>query len=284
MARLKGHARQQQQGKRKKQRSDGSLWADVDELTILQANVKMSEERLSGLMDDVRESSELPGIICLQDPPPRLPWMTFPHYKLYFECSRGLNETDDPWMPDQDPDFVPVPLFGVFFLVHESIPAHCWNVEYHGSLVATLHLTVPTGEVHIHNVYNRNRELDIAEFVTRTSRSGWDITVGDFNLHHESWGGRLYKRQLNCANANTLYELMQRDCMELVTPPGTITYTRGESIDNTASCIDLAFISNELRPRFGTCGLRTLPSWRPSDHRAMQMTLDMKLYRDDTRS
>ncbi|KAJ3539807.1 hypothetical protein NM208_g5342 [Fusarium decemcellulare] len=96
--------------------------------------------------------------------------------------------------------------------------------------------------------------------------------------------GEMAYVRLNCTKANTLYELMKSQGMKLVTPPGTITYTRGEVIDNTASCIDLVFISDELRPRFQTCGLRTIPSWKLSDHRAIQMTLDVKLYRDDSKT
>jgi hypothetical protein len=283
MARLKGRERTSQQTRLKDHKVQ-AMWDS--NLAILQVNVKDTPERLRPIFEHALNTrGRVPDIIAVQDPPLKVPWLNCHPYNVDFRSERPLLEGDN---PDEQKDATKhVPLAKVCFYVHQSIPKERWSVVYHekdnNNLAATLHLSTPVGQVAIHNIYNRKKKANIDQFIEDTTISRRDIIVGDFNLHHPQWSGRLLKPWSNCSKANRLHEGMLGAEMRCVTKPGTITYTRRESVHDEVSCIDLTFISEAMAPRFLSCAVQKIASWKRSDHRPIQTLLNIGVFRDETK-
>lgn len=83
----------------------------------------------------------------------------------------------------------------VCLYINHRIGLSTWNTtSRHGDII-TLHLRTETqGIIHLHNLYNPNpREGSLAEEVEEIFRQDphdQHIILGDFNLHHPSWGGQ----------------------------------------------------------------------------------------------
>ena len=70
------------------------------------------------------------------------------------------------------------------------------------------------------------------------------VLVGDFNVHHPVWGG--YNVRPHKA-ADKLLQLAESWRLQLITPPGTPTWTRRGCMDST---IDLAWATDDLRAAY----------------------------------
>lgn len=242
-----------------------------------------------------------------------------------------LPDTDDNELPEE-----PSPVRSrVMFCVDKSIRYNSWKVIYDDDenqyLAATLFIETTMGEVAIHIVHNPNTKdqtFEVEPLMRRLHEPGLHIVVGDFNLHHESWAGPLFKRHLFTHKARELKTSMSAAGLELVTKPGTITYTRsgqktlehdrngepassgnaaassdpathaeeliastssveGDSgstwVDRTASCIDLTFISKQLRPRVRSWGVDQISDLDESDHRCIRTVIDLEVFVDETK-
>jgi hypothetical protein len=135
--------------------------------------------------------------------------------------SRTLVESDNPDDPNRRYERLPishnpatvqpppsaslqVKMGRFFYLIHDSIPRPSWAIEWHDDvnidMDATLHLMTDIGEIRIHAIYNPNQPgqtLDAPAMLAKTMASGFDIVMGDFNLHHPSWSGPLYRGDPN---------------------------------------------------------------------------------------
>jgi len=200
----------------------------------------------------------------------------------------------------------------VFFLVHKSIARESWNVEWHegknAGMVATLHLALGDngGDLAIHSVYNPNQPdmamtvKHLEELLETTTRSGRDIVMGDFNPHHPSWSGSLYRGDPERASdpGKVLSEGMHVRDMNLVTFPGTETFFATNKDSTVRSCIDLTFVSSSLKSFVKSCSVLP-PSpevtndknpcprnpynpWPNTDHHPVLTILDLQVERDDT--
>jgi len=79
----------------------------------------------------------------------------------------------------------------VSFYVHHTILEEDWSVQYHNDHFATLSLVTPSGIIRFHNVYNRNKSLDKdwqSNVEKMVAMGGSNVLLGDFNLHHLTWG------------------------------------------------------------------------------------------------
>lgn len=140
----------------------------------------------------------------------------------------------------------------VAFNVLNTIDIIHWGVKTYDTnsdLVATLQLDTPSGSVAFHNVYNRNNELDVDQLFEETCMgTGTHVLLGDFNLHHRSWGGD----QMTCAvepKGEQLYYAVTGARMKLLSERGAITYSRGTQLDQNCSTIDLVFGSSAIVSR-----------------------------------
>ncbi|KAI0991245.1 hypothetical protein K3495_g16942, partial [Podosphaera aphanis] len=79
------------------------------------------------------------------------------------------------------------------------------------------------------------------------SKEGHHILVGDFNLHHPSWGGQTVLSHHKLAE--DLIELLGSREMELALPEGTITWSNRGS----KSTLDLVFLSKKLEDSVKSC-------------------------------
>jgi hypothetical protein len=305
------------QARRKKRRAERERCVPrLDSLIIDQANFATSWRRTQVFMayEQQGRNGGSADIICGCDPSPRTIWRNPPGYRLDMNPARPLLQTDNPddpsrrkgnvnkdknssQVPEQEQP-APVEFSRVFFFIHRSIPREYWHVVYHDGpnqdMAATLYLQTQDGEVAIHSVYNVNqpakdgqlkRHIDVELLVERTTATGRDIVVGDFNLHRLTWGGPLFKWSNHTPAAKVLeHEMMTKAKMVLLTKQGTITCTRGKSNDHsTASCIDLTFISRALHPNVKHWGVFRDNPWELSDHHPIRTVLDMTSYRDESK-
>ena len=81
-----------------------------------------------------------------------------------------------------------------------------------------------------------------------TNLEGEHIALGDFNLHHPSWGGEGVRLE---EEAEDLLTRMSGIGMEQLVEPGTVTWREGER----KSTIDLIFIIPLLNNTVIRCGI-----------------------------
>jgi hypothetical protein len=167
----------------------------------------------------------------------------------------------------------------VAFLVRNSILLSHWDVTFHtdefNGLAATLRLETPSGSIRIHNVYNRNKELDMTELFSYCPISHSDILLGDFNLHHPAWGGD--NLPVVERSAKELHKLSVSCGTTCQTPRGAVTYSRSESEDKHSSTIDLTFTGVNITTRVNSCQVIDIEGFG-SDHRLVVTELKIALY------
>lgn len=257
-----------------------------DQLVVVQANVKQCLNRLKGLVAHLSSSSRPCDVIAIQDPPKSVAWFRPKDYTLWHCSDTELREEHDPRLPENapnGPNASKTPDFGkVCFLVHKTIPLSHWSAVSHPSLspehrlAATLTLLTSCGHIAIHNVYNLNQTINIEQLVDTTTATASDLIVGDFNLHHEHWGGDRVRGEQLLSDAKALYEgLVVGADMRCLTEKGAITYSRSISSEKYCSTIDLTFLSERLFPRLCHNFILDIPGFK-SDHRPIETSLNMR--------
>ncbi|KAG6979043.1 RNA-directed DNA polymerase from mobile element jockey [Fusarium oxysporum f. sp. conglutinans] len=130
-------------------------------------------------------------------------------------------------------------------------------------------------QIVIHNVYNpiktateRGSTLPLLELAIERSSHHEQIIVGDFNLHHELWGGdRVQRADPDAAELTTIVEDY---CLTSNLAPGTITYEeRGGR-----TTIDLCLTTAGLMDRLIQCEIETDMD-HDSDHLPITTSLDL---------
>jgi hypothetical protein len=280
--------------------------------SIGQLNVKDSMSRVHDLKRFLKKAagSKL-DIIALQDIPKGFAWASFDGYHTEYCSSRALTQDDKPksgkpksGKPKSGKPKSGKPKSGteqpgteqpgtgkpegstrewqidrVAFLVRNSILLSHWDVTFHtdefNGLAATLRLETPSGSIRIHNVYNRNKELDMTELFSYCPISHSDILLGDFNLHHPAWGGD--NLPVVERSAKELHKLSVSCGTTCQTPRGAVTYSRSESEDKHSSTIDLTFTGVNITTRVNSCQVIDIEGFG-SDHRLVVTELKIALY------
>ena len=130
----------------------------------------------------------------------------------------------------------------VCFFINKKIEQSSWTYTVHSPDVITLHFKLPDRHIHIHNIYNPVNAEEISASIPVLEQSlvadphEEHIALGDFNLHHESWGGP-EASTAHIEKSEELLLLMQRREMEQMVPVGTATYKESTG----KSTIDLVF-------------------------------------------
>lgn len=219
-------------------------------------------------------------IICLQDPPLEVAYDSPGAYKPWHHTSRELTEHDNPRMTTYTKVIPskPVEVKGVAFYIYESIPVTDWRVEIYddqnADLLATLHLNTSAGIIHIHNVYNRQKLIDMEQLASSCRLGSADILLGDFNLHHHTWSGP-GMRYAEDVKARQLYHITESHEMELLSKPGTITFSRSIQSNQRCSTIDLVFGGRHIVSRASQWNVVDVFGFE-SDHRVTQTVLDLQ--------
>ncbi|OHE90236.1 zinc knuckle [Colletotrichum orchidophilum] len=177
----------------------------------------------------------------------------------------------------------------VCFFVNKKLDHSKWQFKEHSKDLCTLTLGLRAAqntEIAIHNIYNpqnqengRTRSLQQLRTALEANQHMEQIVVGDFNLHHELWGGSNIRTP--DAEAKELIELM--DDLDLINqlPVGTITYMQG----NGCSTIDLCLFTVGLVSRLIKCGIDDNAN-HDSDHLPIATSLDLtvaQLQQEETR-
>ena len=114
--------------------------------------------------------------------------------------------------------------------VNNRIDTNQWDAIEHSPDLVTLRLRTSSGTIHIHSVYSQppgsytspaSKTLEKLEKALESE--GHYIVVGDFNIHHRSWGGN--RCQVEHSAAERLLEVTIRFEMQQALPPGTIIWT-----------------------------------------------------------
>ncbi|KAF4441804.1 hypothetical protein F53441_11931 [Fusarium austroafricanum] len=320
--RLNERERKKQEEEEDEERNREEGFRKRESLIIDQANFLGSLHRTTRLLncEQERTNGRMADIICGCDPSPTSAWRRNKNYWVEMNPTRALVASDNPNDPNRPKrndkrnkkaakqQKKAVEFSSVFFFIHKSIPRSKWNVVYHddanAGMAATLYLMTSIGEIAIHNVYNVNqpattdqppRRIDVDILVDRTTASGRDIVVGDFNLHDPAWSGHFYKEGSGTGDARKLqHGMMTKAQMKLLTVPGSPTWshsivgddptaTEPPDQESRVSCIDLTFISPDLVPRFKSWGIFRYNPWEKSDHRPIRTVIDINPARDDTK-
>jgi exonuclease III len=144
------------------------------------------------------------------------------------------------------------------FFVSKRIPTAQWTVTHHSPDLSTLIISC-SGQgmeeiIHIHNVYNPPADTDettipLLREVLHKTTGDKHIVLGDFNLHHPHWSGDDSTRQHS--EAEELLQLVLEHHMELLLPPGSVTFDERGG----ATTIDLAFGTPWIQERKSYCGV-----------------------------
>ena len=111
----------------------------------------------------------------------------------------------------------------------------------------------------LHNYLRGNINTDDYDMV---------IVGGDFNSHHPVWNPLSYTR--HDEDANALVDMMAELDLQLLLPPGTVTYP------NAGTTIDLIWGSNKVANRIITCWIAEQHD-HGSDHLPIETTIAMQM-------
>uniref|UniRef100_A0A9Q8LFZ7 Endonuclease/exonuclease/phosphatase domain-containing protein n=1 Tax=Passalora fulva TaxID=5499 RepID=A0A9Q8LFZ7_PASFU len=143
--------------------------------------------------------------------------------------------------------------------------------------ITTIQLTTSHGQILVHSVYNpppesrSSTQLHTLERLPEAmSQQAQNIVVGDFNLHHPTWGSDF--SPAHHFLAGRLISQMETAQLGLVTPNGTETWAR----NNSSSTLDLCFMSHALTQKVESCKVSShLES--SSDHLPIQTDIQPRL-------
>ena len=144
----------------------------------------------------------------------------------------------------------------VCLFINKKIDQSTWTYTTDGPDIISLHLNLPDRCIHIHNLYNPVNAEEISTSIPILKRrlaahpNEEHIVVGDFNLHHEAWGGPGVSKTL-IEKSEELLIVTQRWEMEQIVPVGTVTYKESTG----ESTIDLVFATPLLMESLITCDI-----------------------------
>jgi hypothetical protein len=206
-------------------------------LTILQYNVRKSRDVvMAALLGDERVLDL--DVLAIQEPW-RNPFVETTHH------------------PAKDRFHLCYPSFGdqhtarVCFFINKRLDHTQWQFEVHTRDLCTLSLRIQdtNGDtrLHIHNLYNpiedrRSTLRQLRQIIARRTGSE-QIIIGDFNLHHELWGGEAVGQA--DSEASELVELIEDYDLTSTLEPRIATYEEG----NRQSAIDLCLVTFGLVDR-----------------------------------
>ncbi|GKT39838.1 Rpb7-binding protein seb1 [Colletotrichum spaethianum] len=145
----------------------------------------------------------------------------------------------------------------VCFFINKKLDHSRWQFKESSRDLCTV--SIGTGEGNepptvIHNIYNPSLQEDNRPQVLQqlrksleTHQHGEQIVAGDFNLHHELWGGSNIRARDR--EATELLDLMDDMNLTSQLQPGTVTYEEG----NRRTTIDLCLVTVGLVDRIIRC-------------------------------
>src|SRR3569833_1523001 len=238
-------------------------------LPILQYNVRKSRDTvMATLLRDPKTLSY--DILAIQEPW-RNPFLSTTHspIKDSFHLCFPRDDGDEPAR--------------VCFFVSKRLDHPKWRFTEHTRDLCTLSIETRTNSsedanlkrLAIHNVYNpcqnienrRSCQPDLRR-VMEAHQDAEQMILGDFNLHHELWGGPAVRHQ--DYEADDVLDIMEQFNLTLTISPGTATYQ--SSLGRTT--IDLCFVTLDLADRVARCEVDHEMD-HDSDHLPITTVLDI---------
>jgi exonuclease III len=243
---------------------------DIQSLTIIQYNVNHSKDKTQ--IHFLKEADlEIHHILAIQEP-----WIN-PHTSTpssckaanYYTCIRAKGN--------------PRTMLYVSKALEENIwETKTYNDENGGGDITSIKITTQDQTYWIHNVYlappesKTSRELGVLEHLPGLlAIPGTHTVIGDFNIHHPTWGGPLVQPH---TLSQSLISIIEQARMGLNTPQGTTTWHKGPSF----STIDLSWTTADQQDRIQFCGVEhKLDS--DSDHLPLRTTITITVQREQPR-
>ncbi|KAG7410379.1 hypothetical protein Forpi1262_v017601 [Fusarium oxysporum f. sp. raphani] len=168
----------------------------------------------------------------------------------------------------------------VCFFINKRLDHSRWHFEEANRDLGSLNLRLGTEEeqrIMVYNVYNptqtateRGSTLPLLGKALEQSSQHEQIIIGDFNLHHELWGGDRVQRA--DPNAAELITIIEDHCLTSNLVPGTITYEERDG----RTTIDLCLTTAGLVGRLIQCEIETNMD-HDSDHLPIVTSLDLNI-------
>ena len=242
-----------------------------NELRILQYNVQKSRSKVMiALMQEERTQEY--DILVIQEP-----WRHHAGASAYNPGRAGFTLVDNGGR--------------TCFYINKRIDGNSWYSTWHTEDVGTITMQrrrededAEQVSINVHGVYNPSPNghndvgirgsLDAIE--EALAMRGESVMVGDFNLHHPSWGGPSYPRQHLLSD--NLLDIMRAAGATLALPRGTIT----RDYQGAQTTIDLSFVTEGLANRLVYSGIDEEVE-SSSDHLPVRTTLDLRAHEEPTR-
>lgn len=226
-----------------------------NDLNILQINVRKQRDNMSILLRE-KDVSKI-DVIAIQEP-----------YIIEFGAKKGNWRTHNPfsalfdtYLPESDTH----PM--VCFLINkETMNKTKISITERAGLLLSLDTEIEINEewrqISIHNLYNPNQlshnkrieagifqnipidsVLPHLETALNKRKERDNIVVGDFNLWHPKWFGRISMKNGPSLQARTLAKRMDEHDLKLCIPPGSVTRPSDRSNLTKGTTIDLVWAS-----------------------------------------
>ena len=209
-------------------------------MKIIQYNVQRSK---SGVMTPLIYSKSQYDVIAIQEP-----WLN-PHMQATY-CPTNCPYTAI---------FPSTERARTCFLINKAIPVSSWSHDQ--SLLTPdycqITFQLPTGRLTIHNIYSQTPtsintskwESPIPTMLQNIQNDDSEhLVIGDFNLHHEMWGGDGVERAHE--GASHLVEAIQMGNLQLLSPRGIPTR---EMHGNRPSTLDLTLATLSMSRQIISC-------------------------------
>ena len=238
----------------------------MDTLNILQYNVHKSRDVMAALLENPA-IAEI-DVIALQEP-----WQNREMLATY--CPGLCNFW--PFYSTQDET-------RACFLINKKLKLATYDVSHPREGVTILSLHHRDKQINIVNIYSKPPESltdsrddsPIHELESLVPSQGNNIFLGDFNVHHEQWGGIEVGRPHELAL--TLIDKMEALDLMMITPQGKKTY----DYHGHKTTIDLIMADETLTNRVLQCDIdETLKSG--SDHRPIKTIFMLTSTEQDVR-
>ena len=232
------------------------------QLAILQNNLHKSKERTHGILND--PDMKQYGILMLQEQY----WSTYTksspiHHAWTLIEPTVLNDTQ--------------PRSAIYVNNNLFTPSQIAPMSLPFSDITAIRLTIKNANTKpylIINVYNPCDKSIIPELHEHLRNTidirnyGMIVMGGDFNTHHPAWNPVGYTR--HDEEADALVDMMADLNLNLLLPPGTVTYP------NAGTTIDLVWGSSEAVNRTVTCRIAENQD-HGSDHLPIETAIDLQI-------
>ncbi len=167
--------------------------------------------------------------------------------------------------------------------VNKSLPSDsCTQIPIESLDITAISFSFPNFSFSLFSIYNppqlNSSIVLLTRFFKQNAAQAPIILMGDFNSHHPLWAGPHVPRRTQRSKSEPLIELLAELDLTLCLPPGTPTYLSDSH--KRWSTLDLVFATTDITEQVNKC---TTSSGHGSDHRAIEVTLDIDAPRAVTR-